>query len=67
MSAEADYLHAERENLLQTLHLITDLLKKPVRSPYETIALGKLLQDLYDIARAATGVCHDFLLRLSDT
>jgi hypothetical protein len=47
MSAEADYLHAERENLSQTLHLIDDLLKKEVRSQYETIALGKLLQDLY--------------------
>lgn len=47
MSAEADYLHAERENLFQTLHLIDDLVKKEVRSQYETIALGKLLQDLY--------------------
>jgi len=47
MSAEADYLRAERENLLQTLRLVEDLLAKPTRSQYETIALGKLLQDLY--------------------
>jgi hypothetical protein len=47
MSAETDYLRAERESLLRTLHLIDDLLQKEVRSQYETIALGKLLQDLY--------------------
>ena len=47
MSAEADYLHAERENLFQTLHLIDALVKQEVRSQYETIALGKPLQDLY--------------------
>jgi hypothetical protein len=47
MSAETDYLHAERDNVLRTLQLLADLLAKQERSPYETIALGKLLQDLY--------------------
>ncbi len=47
MSAESDYLHAERDDILQTLHLVDDLLQKEKRSQYETIALGKLLQDLY--------------------
>lgn len=47
MSAEADYLRAERESIQQTLRLIEDLLAKSTRSQYETIALGKLLQDLY--------------------
>ena len=47
MSAEADYLRAERESILETLRLVEDLLAKPTRSQYETIALGKLLQDLY--------------------
>ena len=47
MSAEADYLGAEREKLGETLRLIDDLLARPSRSQYETIALGKLLQDLY--------------------
>ena len=47
MSAEADYLRAERDNILRTLELIADVLNKRARSPYETIALGKLLQDLY--------------------
>jgi hypothetical protein len=47
MSAEADYLHAEREDILRTLYLIDDLLQKETRSQYETTALGKLLQDVY--------------------
>lgn len=47
MSAETDYLRAERQNVLHTLDLIEDLLGKPTRGQYETIALGKLLQDLY--------------------
>lgn len=47
MSAEADYIGAERDNLLRTLQLIADLLGKQARSSFETIALGKLLQDLY--------------------
>ena len=47
MSAETDYLRAERRNVLHTLDLIEDLLGKSSRGQYETIALGKLLQDLY--------------------
>jgi len=47
MSAEADYLRAERESILRTLNLIEGLLARQTRSPYETIALGKLLQDIY--------------------
>ena len=44
MSAEADYLGAEREKLGETLRLIDDLLAMPSRSQCETIALGKPLQ-----------------------
>jgi len=47
MSEETEYLRAERDNVLRTLALINGLLRKPTRSVYETIALGKLLQDLY--------------------
>jgi hypothetical protein len=47
MSAEADYLRGERDNLLETVRLVEDLLAKQERCLYETIALGKLLQDLY--------------------
>jgi len=47
MSAEADYLRRERDNILETLDLVDDLLGKAMRSQYETIALGKLLQDVY--------------------
>jgi uncharacterized protein YutE (UPF0331/DUF86 family) len=47
MSAETDYLRGERDHLLETVRLIEDLLAKQERSLYETIALGKLLQDLY--------------------
>jgi hypothetical protein len=52
MSAEADYLHAERESLLRT-HV-------------QVHGYGFMLRDerLVDIARAVTGACHDFLLRL---
>ena len=47
MSVEADYLRRERDNVLQTLDLVDDLVAKVTRSQYETIALGKLLQDVY--------------------
>ncbi|MBP7052199.1 MAG: hypothetical protein KBE65_14400 [Phycisphaerae bacterium] len=47
MSAEADYLRAEREGIRRTLNLVQDLLAKQTRSQFETIALGKLLQDVY--------------------
>ena len=47
MSAEADYIRAEIESILQTVDMIQDLLNKKNLSNYETIALGKLLQDVY--------------------
>jgi hypothetical protein len=47
MSAETDYLRAERDSILRTLNLVDALLRKAERSQYETIALGKLLQDVY--------------------
>jgi hypothetical protein len=47
MSAESDYIQAEIESILQTSDMIQDLFKKEVLSKYETIALGKLLQDIY--------------------
>jgi uncharacterized protein YutE (UPF0331/DUF86 family) len=47
MSAEADYISAERENILRTVKLTEDLLSKNDLSEYEVIALGKLLQDIY--------------------
>jgi hypothetical protein len=47
MSAEADYISAERENVLRTVKLTGDLLSKNNLSEYEVIALGKLLQDIY--------------------
>ena len=47
MSAESDYIRAERDNVLRTTEMIEDLLEKKDLSSYETIALGKLLQDIY--------------------
>jgi hypothetical protein len=47
MSAEADYLRGEADNVRQTLALVDDLVTRSSRSQYETIALGKLLQDVY--------------------
>ena len=47
MSAESDYIQAERDNVLRTTEMIEDLLGKKDLSGYETIALGKLLQDVY--------------------
>lgn len=47
MSAEADYIQAERKNVESTIDLIEDLLGKQDLSKYEVIALGKLLQDIY--------------------
>jgi hypothetical protein len=47
MSAEADYIKAERENILHTAAMIESLLSKRNLSEYEVIALGKLLQDVY--------------------
>ena len=47
MSAEADYIKAESRNILKTVELIEALLAKESLPMYETIALGKLLQDIY--------------------
>jgi len=47
MSAETDYIHAERENVLRTIKMTEELLPKKDISDYEVIALGKLLQDIY--------------------
>ncbi len=43
MSAESDYLRAERDNVLRTTEMIEELLANEELSVYETIALGKLL------------------------
>jgi hypothetical protein len=65
MSAEADYLRAECESILQTLRLVEDLLAKPTRSQYETIALGKLLQDLYSgLERILRGLLEERGVRI---
>jgi len=47
MSAEADYLRAERAEVEKTLALIENLIDRGVITEYETIAFGKLLQDVY--------------------
>ncbi|MHC4204580.1 MAG: ribonuclease toxin HepT-like protein [Planctomycetota bacterium] len=47
MSAESDYIRAERDNILRTIDMIEDLISRKDFSIYETIALGKLLQDVY--------------------
>jgi len=47
MSAEADYINAESRNILKTVELMEALLAKESLPTYETIALGKLLQDIY--------------------
>jgi len=47
MSAESDYISAESQNILRTTTLIRDLFEKKKLTDYEVIALGKLLQDVY--------------------
>jgi hypothetical protein len=47
MSAESDYIRAEKENIQRTIDMVDDLLSQKDLSTYETIALGKLLQDVY--------------------
>lgn len=47
MSAEADFFSEERKNIEKSLSLISGLIGKKKLSDYETIALGKLLQDVY--------------------
>ena len=41
MSAESDYIRAERDNILRTMDMIEDLTAKEEFSTYETIALVK--------------------------
>jgi hypothetical protein len=65
MSAEADYLRAERDSILRTLDLVEDLLAGSARSQYETIALGKLLQDLYSgLERILRGLLEERGIRV---
>ncbi len=47
MSAESDYVRAERDNILRSIDMIEDLTTQEELTVYETIALGKLLQDVY--------------------
>ena len=47
MSAESNFLRAERENTEKSLVLLEDLLQKEALSPYEIIAMGTLLQNVY--------------------
>ena len=47
MSAESDYIRAEKANIQQSIDMVNDLLSQKDLSIYETIALGKLLQDVY--------------------
>jgi uncharacterized protein YutE (UPF0331/DUF86 family) len=47
MSAANDFISAESENIHNTIEMIKELLGKETLSKYETIALGKLLQDIY--------------------
>jgi hypothetical protein len=47
MSAESDYVRSERDNILHTIDMIEDLTTQEALTTYETIALGKLLQDVY--------------------
>jgi len=47
MSAESDYIRAEKGNIQRTIDMVDDLLSQKDLSTYETIALGKLLQDVY--------------------
>ena len=47
MSAKTSFLSEERKNVEQALALIEELLAKTVLSQYEVIALGTLLQNVY--------------------
>jgi len=47
MSAESEFFRLESEHILKTVSFIEDLLEKQEWSFYETIAMGKLLQDIY--------------------
>ena len=47
MSAANDFISAESKNIRKTAEMIKELLEKQALTKYETIALGKLLQDIY--------------------
>ena len=47
MSAQSDYISCESKNILQTVEMIEELIRKKTLTTYEVIALGKLLQDIY--------------------
>jgi len=47
MSAANDFISAESKNIRETIDMIEELLGKKTLTKYETIALGKLLQDIY--------------------
>jgi uncharacterized protein YutE (UPF0331/DUF86 family) len=47
MSAANDFISAESGNIHNTIEMIKELLGKQSLTQYETIALGKLLQDIY--------------------
>jgi uncharacterized protein YutE (UPF0331/DUF86 family) len=47
MSVESEYMRAERDNISRTIDMIEDLVSQKELTTYETIALGKLLQDVY--------------------
>ena len=47
MSEANDFISAESVNILKTAEMIKELLEKQALTKYETIALGKLLQDVY--------------------
>jgi uncharacterized protein YutE (UPF0331/DUF86 family) len=47
MSAETEYLRSEARNVLATIGLVENLIRKKKLNQYEVIALGKLLQDVY--------------------
>jgi len=47
MNGEADFLRKEKKDIKKSLLLIAQLIEKKKLSDFETIALGKLLQDIY--------------------
>ena len=48
MSGENDFLSSELQEIEETIQLIEDLTEKNKLTPYEVIAMGKLLQDVYN-------------------
>lgn len=68
MSAESDYIRAERDNILRTIDMIEDLTSQEELTTYETIALGKLLQDVYTgIERILRSKLETYDIKISKT